>query len=154
MTVEIRLLDPHSNDATGLVRELDEYLLDLYPVESNHLDSIEELSKPHVHLLGAFENGQPLGCGAVKLLDKGYGEIKRIYVRSSARGKGIGRKILVALEDTAADAGYTMLRLETGVYQSEAMRLFETSGYIKIGRFGDYPSDPLSVFMEKKIRDT
>lgn len=152
MSIEIRELDPSSIEATALVSDLDKYLLDLYPADSNHLDSIEELSKPHVHFLGAFENKHPLGCGAVKLLDAGYGEIKRVYVKSGARGKGVGRKILLALENIAADAGYSVLRLETGIYQPEAVTLFEANGYVKIDHFGDYPDDPMSIFMEKKIQ--
>ena len=153
MFIEIRELDPSSTEAAALVNDLDEYLLDLYPAESNHLDSVEELSKPHVHFLGAFENELPLGCGAVKLLDAGYGEIKRVYVKSSARGKGVGRKILLALEKIAAGAGYSVLRLETGIYQPEAAKLFEDNGYTKIDHFGDYPNDdPMSIFMEKKIQ--
>ena len=152
MSIEIRELDPSSAEGTALVNDLDEYLLGLYPEDSNHLDSVEELSEPHVHFLGAFEDKHPLGCGAVKLLDAGYGEIKRVYVKSSARGKGVGRGILLALENIAADAGYSVLRLETGIYQPQAVRLFEASGYVKIDHFGDYPSDdPLSIFMEKKI---
>ena len=152
MSIEIHALEPSSIEARALVKDLDNYLLELYPTDSNHLDSIEELSKPHVYFLGAFENGQPLGCGAVKLLDEGYGEIKRVYVKSSAREKGVGRKLLLALENIAAGAGYSVLRLETGIYQPEAMKLFEASGYIKIDSFGDYPNDPLSIFMEKKIQ--
>ena len=152
MSIEIRELDPSSAEGTALVNDLDEYLLELYPEESNYLDSVEELSKPHVHFLGAFEDEHTLGCGAVKLLDAGYGEIKRVYVKSCARGKGVGRRILLALENIAADAGYSVLRLETGIYQPEAVRLFEASGYTTIDHFGDYPSDdPLSIFLEKKI---
>ena len=152
MFIDIRELDPSSTEANALIDDLDEYLLDLYPADSNHLDSIEELSKPHVHFLGAFENEHPLGCGAIKLLEVGYGEIKRVYVKSSARGKGVGRRILLALENIAAGAGYSVLRLETGIYQPEAVRLFEANGYIKIDHFGNYPNDPLSIFMEKKIQ--
>lgn len=134
-----------------MIQDLDDYLLDLYPAESNHLDSIEELSRPHVHFVGAFEDGQPLGCGAVKLLPDGYGEIKRVYVNTGARGKGIGRRILGLLESITLEAGFTLLRLETGVRQPEALRLFEISGFTRIKRFGGYPDDPLSVFMEKRL---
>ena len=147
----IRALDPDTKIAEDLIRDLDRYLLDLYPVESNHLDSIEELSQPYVHLLGAFENDRALGCGAVKLLPDGYAEIKRIFVSTEARGKGVGRALLCALEKIAVDSGYSLLRLETGVHQPEALRLFETNGFVRTNRFGKYPDDPLSVFMEKRL---
>lgn len=153
MAIEIQILNPNSSAVTGLIRDLDNYLLHLYPLASNHLDSMAELSKLHVHFLGAFENDQPLGCGAVKLLPSGYGEIKRVYVSAGARGRGLGRKILTALEGIARNAGYTLLRLETGVYQPEALQLFEASGFIRIDRFGGYPNDPLSVFMEKRLNE-
>lgn len=141
-------LDPRSSPARALIDELDAYQSSLYPPESNHFDSIEELAKPHVHFLGAFEGDALLGCGAVKLLG-GYGELKRMYVRPEFRGKGIGRQILAALEAIAAEAGFTLIRLETGVHQPEAIRLYSRSGYREIRPFGDYHDDPLSLFMEK-----
>ena len=69
MAVEIRPLDPAADEVTSLIAELDRYLLALYPAESNYLDPVEELSKPHVCLLGALLDGRLVGCGAVKLLD-------------------------------------------------------------------------------------
>ena len=154
MTIEIRPLDPAAAEVMSLVAELDQYLLALYPAESNHLDPVEELSKPHVCFLGALLDGEPVGCGAVKLLDSGYAEIKRIYVRDVARGQGLARKLLTALEQHAVDAGYTLIKLETGIHQTEALRLFENNGYAKTARFGQYPEDPLSVFMEKPLAPT
>ncbi len=151
MDVFIRSLDPNSAQAAELFRRLDNYLLQLYPPESNHLDPAHEIAKPHVHLLGAFDDNRALGCGALKLLPNGYAEIKRIYVSAEARGKGIGQKLLQALEEIALGAGYSLLRLETGVRQPEALRLFSSSGFSQISRFGSYPDDPLSVFMEKKL---
>ena len=149
--ITIRELDPTSAVAAQLIRRLDDYLLHLYPAESNHLDSAQELSKSHVHLLAAFENERPLGCGAVKLLPHGYGEIKRMYVSDGVRGKGIGQQLLIALERIAVAAGYTLLRLETGVHQPEALRFFKRNGFRQVARFGNYPNDPLSVFMEKRL---
>ena len=150
MSIRVQRLDPASRQASQLVGKLDAYLLDLYPVESNHLDSIDELSKAHVHFLGAFENGQPAGCGAIKLLED-YAEIKRIYVVPTHRGKGVARRILLELESIAYDAAIRRLLLETGVRQPEALLLFEKHGYCRTERYGDYPDDPLSVFMEKTL---
>ncbi len=151
MTVVLERLDPGSDHALALIAELDGYLLGLYPPESNHLDSVEELSRPHVHCIGAFENSRAIGCGAVKLLD-GYAEIKRIYINPKYRGKGVGGRILSELEDISRHAGLDIVRLETGVRQPQAMLLFESKGYCKTGRFADYPDDPLSVFMKKRLR--
>ena len=150
MSLSVRTLDPSSATALALIDELDRYLLTLYPPESNHLDSAAELSRPHVHFVGAFEDGQPIGCGAVKLLD-GYSEIKRIYVRPKGRGRGVAAAILDELEGIALRASVATVRLETGTLQPEALRLFEQKGYARIGRFGGYPNDPLSVFMQKTL---
>ncbi len=148
--VQIRLLTPRSKAAKELIDELDAYQSELYPAESNHLDLVEELEKPHVHFLGAFEGTLLLGCGAVKLVD-GYGEIKRMYVRAGSRGKGVGRSLLLALEAIVKKAGVPLVRLETGVRQQEALELYKRSGYTEIAPFGDYHKDPLSIFMEKRI---
>lgn len=151
MAIRIERADPTTPAVTALIERLDHHLQSLYPAESNHLDSIEELSRPHVHFFGAYEAALPLGCGAVKLMPEGYGEVKRIYVAPEARGRGLGGQLLSALEAAALDAGCTLLRLETGVHQSEALAMFEKHGYHRIDRYGDYPDDPLSVFMEKSI---
>ena len=148
--VQIRLLTPRSKAAKELIEELDAYKSELYPADSNHLDPVEELEKPHVHFLGAFEGTLLLGCGAVKLMED-YGEIKRMYVRPGSRGKGVGRSLLLALESIVKKAGLPLIRLETGVRQQEALRLYKQSGYTEIAPFGDYRKDPLSVFLEKRI---
>ena len=144
-------LDPTSDDANRLIGQLDDYLKRLYPPESNHLDSVEELVKPHVHFVGALDDGEWRACGAVKLMEDGYGEIKRIYVDPIARGKGLARCILETLEQIVCNAGIELVRLETGVHQHEALALFLESGYRRTGPYGTYSDDPLSVFMEKNL---
>ena len=70
---------------------------------------------------------------------------------NAARGQGFARKLLTALERHAGDAGYSLVKLETGIHQTEALRLFESNGYVRTTRYGQYPEDPLSVFMEKRL---
>ena len=155
MSIIIERLDAGSDHARVMIEALDTYLLALYPPESNHLDSIDELSREHVIFLGAFEGDRPVGCGAIKLLGD-YAEIKRIFIDPDHRGKGVGRQVLSELERAAQGAAFDTIRLETGDRQPEALRLFENSGYRRTGCYGDYPDDPLSVFMEKTLprRDT
>ena len=150
--IEIRSLDPRSKNARELIEELDDYQFSLYPAESNHLEPIAELSKPHVQFIGAFREDILLGCGAIKFVDAEYGEIKRMFVRSEARGLGVGREILRALEKTAEREGLQLIRLETGVLQTTAIRLYERSGYRRREPFGRYSHDPWSLFMEKRLR--
>ena len=122
----------------------------MYPAESNHLDSLDELNKDNVRFVGAFADGEMLGCGAVKLFAD-YAEIKRVYVPEIQRGRGIARAIMAVLERFAVDCNLPLARLETGIYQPEAIALYEALEYVRCGPFGDYGPDPVSVFMEKKL---
>ena len=78
-----------------------------------------------------------------------FGELKRMYVRPENRGQGIAAKVLGFLESEAMARGCAMFRLETGVSQPEALSFYARAGYARRDRFGSYPDDPLSVFMQK-----
>jgi putative acetyltransferase len=84
-------------------------------------------------------------------VEAGYGEVKRMYVAPAARGQGLGRQMLAAIEARAAGEGLELLRLETGIRQAEALGLYRASGYADCEPFGSYLADPLSVFMEKRL---
>ena len=144
----IRIIDPQ--EAAELIAALDAYLEHLYPAESNHLDSIDELRKKHVTMIGFFEGAQIVAIGAVKLMD-GYGEIKRVYVPPSHRGKKLSEMIMDELEAHLTRSGRTSARLEIGINQPEALRLYKKRGYEECEPFGAYAPDPLSIFMEKKF---
>jgi putative acetyltransferase len=147
----IQVDDPASAEARELVEQLDRQMSDLYPPESNHLLPVEALRHSSVTFLTAWVNGQIAGCGAFVCQEREYVEIKRIFVLPKFRGLRIGRGILAELERRARAAGLELARLETGVSQPEALRLFEAAGYERRGPFGEYVEDPLSVFMEKKL---
>jgi len=151
MTVVINAERPDSRDASALIEELDEVLDPLYPSESRHGFSIEKLIQDNVAFFVVREDGKPAGCGGVKLFGTEYGEVKRMYVRPEFRGAGLGRKMLRHLEDYARKKGVAILRLETGIYQSEAIGLYERFGFERIGPFGEYQEDPNSLFFEKKV---
>ena len=150
-TVEVRPLAPVDPRARRLVGKLDRLQLSLYPAESNHLGPVETLAGDDVTFLAAFVAGEVVGCGAVKRMHGHYGEIKRMYVEPNARGRGVGRALIEALESTLLRCGIRLVRLETGVRQPEALSLYERCGYVRIPPFGDYPDDPLSVFFEKRL---
>ncbi|MGI9404927.1 MAG: GNAT family N-acetyltransferase [Hyphomicrobiaceae bacterium] len=141
---------PDRPDVRALIEALDALQLGLYPAESSHLVEIDSLLDPAVIFLVARRDGVALGCAAMLTCD-GYGEIKRMFVSPDARGLGLGRKLVTALEDTARDNKLPVLRLETGIHQPEAIGLYEKAGYVRRGPYGDYPDDPLSVFMEKGL---
>ena len=149
LSVEVH--DPRDPAARALIAELDEYLSALYPPQNNYLDPADELAKAHVRFVLASLDGAPIGCGAVKSMPEGYGEIKRVFVRPAGRGYGIARRIMSDLESHLIANGITEARLETGIHQPEALALYEALGYRRIGRFGEYRDDPLSIFMAKRL---
>jgi len=146
----IKPVDPNQIEVMHLIEQLDAYQSSLYPPESNHLDSIAELSQSNAFFLAAYMGADICGIGSVKLTDD-YGEIKRVYVPSNQRGKGVARAIMKELENHLIKQTATFARLETGIHQKAAIRLYETLGYYIIDPFGEYKVDPLSVFMEKKL---
>lgn len=149
----IRQADPVSPDCRVLIEELDRLQESLYPPENNYLDSIEELQKPTCRFLGAYLDQKIVGCGALKIVDGTYGELKRMYVIAGHRKHGIGQRLLEELEAQSAASGVMLLRLETGVRQPEALALYRRNGYKEIGVFGEYSDGALNVFMEKRLRN-
>jgi GNAT superfamily N-acetyltransferase len=145
---------PDSPDALQLITELEAHLAPFYPPESRHGFSVEKLLREGVAFFVTRHRGLAAGCGGVKLFGREYGEVKRMYVRPRFRGLGLGKLMLDHLAGYARQRGVTVLRLETGVYQVEAMGLYERWGFERIPPFGDYWDDPLSVFYEKRIEST
>src|SRR5262249_56345717 len=90
-------------------------------------------------LAGAGRGGEPIGCGALKVKDRNIGEIKRMWVRADARGFGVGRRVLEALEALARDLGLRTLRLETNRALKEAQALYRRCGYREVAPFNDEP---------------
>jgi putative acetyltransferase len=151
--MRIEPTSPDSEGAQALIAMSDAYMAMLYPSESNHLESVSALMRPNVFFLGCFLEDRIVGCGAVKILsdDGHYGEIKRVFVLDSHRGKGYSRAIMENLEGRLESLGVTLARLETGIRQPEALGLYRRLGYLERGPFGGYIADPLSVFMEKRL---
>ncbi|MBA3744069.1 GNAT family N-acetyltransferase [Sporichthya sp.] len=96
-------------------------------------------------------SGEPIACGGWRIVEPGLAELKRMYVASGFRGRGLSRILLAALEDSARGLGITRLRLETGHRQPEAIRLYETSGYSVVEKFGVYRNDPGSTCFGKTL---
>jgi putative acetyltransferase len=146
-------VEPASPSARKLIALSDEYLSALYPPEANHLDSVEALQQPHVCFLGIEDAGEFIACGAAKSMHDvaAYGEIKRIFVLKEHRGKGHARSIMLALESWLRQQGIALVRLELGISQPEALRLYQSLGYRVRGPFGAYEANPFSLFMEKPL---
>ncbi len=142
---------PDSADAIALISELEAQLDPLYPSKSRHGYSVEKLIAQAVAFFALRENDIPAGCGGIQLFGADYGELKRMYVRPQFRGLGFGTLLLNHLADYARAHGVGILRLETGIHQAAAIRLYERMGFQRIAPFGEYIEDPLSVFYEKWI---
>lgn len=147
--MQIGFETPDQPDVHALIAELDAYLYSLYPAENVYALDIASLLGPGVLFAVARDaDGVTLGCGAI-VVKPGYGEIKRMYVRPQARGQGLARRLIDALENKAMARGCRSFMLETGPAQPEALVAYERLGYRRCGPFGDYPDDPFSVFMQK-----
>ena len=136
----------------ALARELDErygdedeeYLLEVEP----HV-----VSPPLGVFLVARLDGDAVGCGALRPLPgrAGFGEIKRMFVAPVARGAGVGRALLAALEERGPGLGFRVLRLETGDAQPEAVSLYESAGWTRIASYGRYADSPSSICFAKEL---
>ena len=122
----------------------EQYYLELgadfgYDVDTALPLGLEELARPHGLVLVVRDRGVPVGCGAVKLIDGGVGEIKRMWVAPGVRGQGLGGRLLRALETAATAAGRTVTRLETNEQLEAALAMYRERGYVEVEPFNEEP---------------
>jgi putative acetyltransferase len=146
----VRPESPDQSEVIALIAALVAYLGSLYAAEHRHLLDIRQLCEPNVTFLVARRAGQAIGCGAMRADPRGWGEIKRMFVVDAARGRGIGGAILAGIEAEARRVGITLLKLETGIHNHEALALYRRLGYRDCRAFGDYPENGVSLFLEKQ----
>ncbi|HEX4506995.1 MAG TPA: GNAT family N-acetyltransferase [Alphaproteobacteria bacterium] len=138
-----------------LIGELDAELLQHYPPEQRHGLKLDAIFQPHVLFFTAALDGEPAGCGGIALFAD-FAELKRMYVRPEARGRGVADAILARLAEEASGAGLSLLRLETGTQQQAAIRFYRRAGFMPCGSFEPYASMlpheiAASVFLEMHI---
>ena len=138
-----------------LVGELEAVLAAEYPPEQRHGLALDAIFQPHVRFFLARRQGVAVGCGGVALFPD-YAEVKRMYVHHTARGQGVADALLARIEQEVRGSGISVLRLETGVHQIAAMRLYVRTGFRECPAFGAYALKPresiaASVFFEKRI---
>jgi putative acetyltransferase len=142
-----------SDVAQGLIARLNAELTARYPEDgATHfrLDP-DEVAPGRGAFLVARLDGAPVGCGAVRKLDAATAEVKRMFVDPAARGHGLGRALLEALERAAAGLGARRLVLETGLRQHEAVALYRRAGFVDVAPWGEYIDSPLSLCMAKPL---
>jgi putative acetyltransferase len=142
---------PDQPEVLALLRQSEAFSAARYPPESAFQVDAAFLAGPMVRFLVARRDGRAIGCGALVLASDGTAEIRRMIVDGAARGQGVGRAILEALEAIARQEGVRTIRLETGPLNSDALNLYRRYGYRQRGPFGSYVESPHSVFMEKAI---
>jgi putative acetyltransferase len=138
-----------------LIGELDAELNSAYEPQQRHGLKLDAIFQPGVMFFMAELEGNPVGCGGVAF-ENGLAEVKRMYVRPAARGRGVAQAILSRLEAEALRKGMTRLVLETGDAQRAAMGFYQRAGFTRRGAFGAYATMPpgsiaRSVFLEKHI---
>jgi putative acetyltransferase len=138
-----------------LIGALDAELLQHYPPEQRHGLKLDALFAPPVRFFVARLDGQAVGCGGIALFAD-FVELKRMYVRPEARGRGVADAILARLAEEASAAGLSVLRLETGTQQMAAIRFYRRLGFTPCGAFPPYSTMPpgniaASVFMERRV---
>ena len=151
--VTIRRSDLVSPIARDLIGALNAELSRQYPEDgATHfrLDP-DEVADGRGAFIIAWRGERAIGCGAVRRIATGVGELKRMYVIPEERGSGVGSMLLAALEAEARALGLTRLVLETGTRQVAAVALYRRAGFTDIEPYGEYISSPLSVCMAKEL---
>jgi putative acetyltransferase len=152
MTITVTSENPHDAICIDLVRELSAELGAIYGDDGTGLFTPDDVTIPRSAFVVAWLNDDPVGCGALRPMpDDTIAEVKRMYVRQSARGKGISHQILAKLEEVATEFEYATIQLETGTLQTQAMNLYGSSGYAQIDCYEPYVDSSHSVCYEKRL---
>jgi len=154
MTV-VETVSAPTDEVRALVDELERSLASEYPAEQRHGLSLDAIFRPHIEFFIARLDGIAVGCGGVAFFET-FGEVKRMYVREDSRGLGIAGAILARIETAMRERRLDVLRLETGVRQTAAIRLYERAGFRECEAFGMYAQmtpDAIAAsrFYEKRL---
>jgi len=150
MTNVVRTDSDH-HDFIELVKRLDADLAQRDGSDHSFYAQFNKIDKIRYAVV-AYEDGQPMGCGAIKEYAPNSMEVKRMYTVPSGRGQGIASKVLKELEIWAAELCYKKCVLETGKRQPEAISLYKKSGYKITPNYGQYAGIENSVCFEKEMK--
>ena len=148
--VKLTRTDSKNTDFIALVRRLDAELAErdgsehAFYAQYNHIEGINQV-------VVAYEDGTPVGCGAIKPYSPGVMEVKRMFTRPAQRGKGIAARILDELEAWTMELGCSRCILETGRRQPEAIALYTRCGYRIVENYGQYQGVENSVCFQKDL---
>ncbi|TCN01988.1 ribosomal protein S18 acetylase RimI-like enzyme [Paenibacillus sp. BK033] len=138
-------------DFRALIKLLDKDLWNRYPDTQQFFDAHNQV-KLEANAVVAYLDDRPVGCGCYREMSDEYTvEIKRMFVKEEARGRGIAKRIVKELEQWAAEEGKREALLETGTGQPEAISLYKKLGYVRVANYGPYIGSEESVCMGKKL---
>ncbi|MEV4626750.1 GNAT family N-acetyltransferase [Micromonospora sp. NPDC049523] len=147
-TISIDLVRPDSDIGSGILRDYYDDIVSRYhgrPATPAELDAVlldepsDDLVPPHGFFWLATDGTTPVGCAGLRLLPDGLGEVTRVFVAGSARGRGIASRLLTGLEQAARSRGLSRLRLDTRHDLVEARGLYARHGYVEVEPFNDSP---------------
>ncbi|MFC5528299.1 GNAT family N-acetyltransferase [Cohnella yongneupensis] len=149
--IQLKRVQTDDTDFATLIDLLDKDLWARYPDTQQFFHAFN-IVKLDANAIVAYENGIPVGCGCYRETEDGHVvEVKRMFVKEEARGKGIAKKIVMELERWAHENGYSRAILETGTNQPEAIALYTKMGYKLIDRYAPYIDSEQSVCMGKEL---
>ena len=151
--MQIRIDNLSGPEIAALLTEHLRCLAEISPPESRHALNLDELRRPDVTFWSAWQGRELVGCGALKQLDAGHGEVKSMRTAQAHLRKGVASMLLGHIIAEAKNRGYRRLSLETGSmeYFEPARKLYRKFGFAECGPFAGYIEDPNSMFMTKKL---
>ncbi|GAB5416847.1 MAG: GNAT family N-acetyltransferase [Crocinitomicaceae bacterium] len=148
--LELQRTTSENADFVALVRELDAYLALADGDDHAFYHQFNSIAKLN-HVVVAYFNNAPVGCGAVKPFEGNKMEVKRMYTKPMARGNGIAGEVLLELEAWSKEMGVCACILETGVNQQEAIGFYRKMGYERVDNYGQYVGVENSFCFEKLL---
>ena len=154
--MHIRVDDLTGSDIIQLLREHLQGVAQHSPPESIHALDLDGLRRPDITFWSVWHDGQLMGCGALKELDRRHGEIKSMRTSAPHLRKGVAARLMQHILEEAGRRGYERLSLETGSMEAfaPARRLYARFGFVMCGPFAGYVEDPNSVFMTRAMQAT
>ena len=136
-SIEFRRTDSNDPALPPLIEQLDQHLYGIYGdrMEFFSLFNGFECIK---HVMIVFADGQPVGCGSIKAYEPGVIELKRMYVAPSVRGQGVGSQLVDQLAAWATELGFQRMILETGHEMTDAVALYQKTGFSKMDNYEPY----------------
>ena len=148
--ISVIVEDPRNEDATMLLSELSNELESITGNSGRGSFNIDDVVVPKsLFVIARDSEGMAIGCGSFRPINENIAEIKRMYAK--VKGKGIGKEILVYLEEQAKKFGYKKLWLETRIINERAVSFYKCNGYLRVQNYGRYIDKPEAICFEKVL---